>query len=250
MNAGNDSVGSTEAIGYILLFGVIISATAIIYLQGQPAFRNVQEQQTIENADEGILLLKSSVREITEGNAPGREVRLNLQDATVGVEGSEEVWFNVSLGGEVFNHSVDPVYYRKGDQRILYSNGAVIHESEDSSAMRSRPSWYMDIDSNSVAIRTIVTRGAGSLQGDGSVTISLVKKNSEVNRPPTDQMNITVKSPRNESWMSYFEDLETDNPNIVDDVQMDAEGKVHMDIHNSGLDIVYLHDTIDVRVGR
>ena len=211
-----DDRAVSEALSYVLVFGLITIATAIIYIQGTPALNNAEQQQVNQNAERAVFLVQERIDEMLQQNAPVREVSVDLQDVTVGVGGMEPAWINVTVhhGPNVtsYNSTVDPVYMRTESRTIAYANGAVMigqQDIDESWGMRRDPSWAVSTNGSdylsTAFLRTISTRGNGEMGGSGRARLvfeSTGRTDEILN--DANGLNVTVGSPRSTAWESYF----------------------------------------------
>jgi len=210
----------SEAISYVLIFGLISLGTAIVVLQGGPAIESSEQQQINQNSELAVSLVQERLEEMSRQNAPLREVTVELQDITVGVGGSLEPTVisvtNVS-SGESYVSTIDPVYVDTGSRTILYEGGSVMvgqQGIDESWSMRSNPAWALrtistrDSTVQSFFIRVPATTGNGQVSGEGRAqwVFESVGETNEV-LVGVDELNVTVSSPRAGAWEDYFENL-------------------------------------------
>lgn len=236
-----DDKAASEAIGYITLFGTIILALGIVYLNAGPVLQNTQDAQTVQAAEGVFLLLQQNVGDITQQDAPVREVGLDLQDSSVGIGDEDATWVNVSVGSETFNHSVDRVFYEKVDQRVVYENGAVIRVSGEQSAMLSEPDWLVSNDT--VIVGTVATRGGGRVGGTEGVRIVLRESVGQTDTYLDADFNVTVNSRYLGPWETYFTDL---NESVDGEVTRSSTS-VSLEVEDVD-DVVYSQHTLDARL--
>lgn len=236
----NDEAVS-EAIGYITLFGTIIVAIGIVYFNAGPVLQNTQDAQTVQNAENSFRLLDQNIVDITQQNAPVREVQIDLQDSSVRIGDGDTAWYNVSIGSETYNHSVDRVFYQKVDDRIVYENGALIRDSGEQSALLSSPNWLVKNDT--VIVSTVETKGSGQFSGTESVRIVLEESRSETNTFLDTDFEIRVNSRYLDPWETYFREL---NRSVDGEVTRTGSSVAFeiQDVDN----VVYSQHTIDVRL--
>ena len=215
-----DERGVSEAISYVLIFGLMSLGTAIVVLQGTPLIDSTEERQIDENAERAVLSIQDRVDEMIQQNAPRRQVSVQMNDLTVGVGGGLDntvVNLTVDTGTEVTSYetSISPVYINTGRRTIAYENGAVLvgqQGIDDSWSIRSDPSWAVstnDTDYMKTAfVRVISTTGSGAASGDGSARIvfdSVSDTNENIDDVEELRMNIT--STRSTAWGSYLSRL-------------------------------------------
>lgn len=237
----NDDKAASEAIGYITLFGTIILALGIVYLNAGPVLQNTQDAQNMQAAEGVFLLLQQNVGDITQQDAPVREVGLDLQESSVGIGDDDMTWVNVSIDGRTFNHSIDRVYYEKVDQRVVYENAAVIRVSGEQSAMLSEPDWL--VQNETVIVGTVATRGGGSVAGTEGVRIVVRESVSETNTYLDADFNVTVNSRYLGPWETYFRDL---NESVDGEVTVSGSA-VSLEVEDVD-NVVYSEHTLNARL--
>lgn len=245
----------SEAISYVLVFGLIIVGTTLVVFQAGPALESSEERQIAENSERAMLLVQGTVNEMVRRDAPRRENTVDVQDLTVGVGGTEPTRILIqaesSLDGSVTVADVEtvPVYIETTvstvDQTVAYENGAVVagpSDSPDRWTMTSTPAWAIrteDGEARSVFLRTVSTTGDSSVTGQAT-RARLVFENEGTSTERVNDMtelNITVESPRSGAWESYFQrlsggvngtDIDTDDGTVtltIDEFE-DGEGSL------------------------
>jgi len=223
----NDETAVSEAISYVLVFGLMTVGASLVVLQGIPALESTEEQQISENSRRAVLLIQDRIGEMIQRDVPRREVSVNVQDLAVGVGGMEPTQIEVqatNVSGstvQIADVKTEPVYIRTNvrgyDQSVAYENGAVVFGQRDipeSWTMTSRPSWAITTNKTtdrlrSAFLRTVSTSGGGSVTGQGtSARIVLEKVSSDIETmKEVDELELSVESPRSRAWRGYFEKL-------------------------------------------
>lgn len=219
-----DGRAVSEAISYVLVFGVMILGTSLVALQSAPVLTDTQGRQVAENAERAIHLVQDRVAEMAQRNAPRREISLDVQELTVGVGGFEPTHIRVeatNTSGDTLvlaDLDVDPVYLKteagRSDQTAVYENGAVLFGKQGEPGtwtMTSRPSWAITTNRStgkvrSVFLRTISTTGEGSVSGRRTKARILFETVSrETGKPDgVTEIEVSVESPRSGAWEEYL----------------------------------------------
>jgi len=221
-----DERAVSEAISYVLIFGLITTGTLLVALQGGPAISNTQDEQIAENSERAVVLLQERVNEMVRQDAPSREVSVDVQDIKVGVGDMEPTRFNITARDasgsfvDLADVDINPVYIEKTagkiDQTAAYENGAVLlgqRGKPESWTMSSRPSWAIRTNSSSGKVRsmflsTVITEGSGVVSGQrSSARIVFEAINRESATLDIDEVEIAVESPRSGAWEGYFRRL-------------------------------------------
>ena len=212
----DDERAVSEAISYVLVFGLMTVGGTLVALQGVPALENTQEAQLAENAERAVLLMQDTVEGMVRQDAPRREVTVDVQDFTVGVGGMEPASIDVTTDGDTLAElESDPVYIETETVTAVYENGAVLvgeRGSSDSWTMASRPSWAVSTNNSkvrSVFVRSVSATGGSSVTGQGTrARLVFESVNSRINTTDdVNQLEMSVESPRYGAWREYFESL-------------------------------------------
>ena len=223
-----DSRAVSEAISYVLVFGLITVGGTLVVLQGAPAIDSTQDSQIAENSQRAALLLQDRVDEMARQGAQRREFSVSLQDIRVGVGLPEPTRIEINATNssgdtvEVAKLESDPIYIETTggdiDQVAAYENGAVLLGQKgvpESWTMRSQPSWAITTNGSTrkvqrLFLRTVSTTGSGSVTGRQSsarVLLEMVSQESETLDNAT-RINISVRSPRAKAWEEYLSSLD------------------------------------------
>jgi hypothetical protein len=210
----------SEAISYVLIFGLMVLGTAAITLQAGPALDAVQQDAINQNSKESMSLIQSRFDEAVREEAPLRKIPLETQEVTAGIGGIGDTRVNITvtngLGTSVYESNISPVHIQTDSRTFVYENDALMSGTEgvsESWAMYDSPSWAVSANNSSgkvssAFIRTIATSGGGGVTGQGGATLVLESVgNTNENLRGVTNMNITVTSPRSEAWGDYLSRL-------------------------------------------
>lgn len=218
VGAGDEKAVS-EAISYVLVFGLITMAVAMITFHATPALESAEQSQVDENAEMAAELVRERVNGMTERDAPMRSLTLNSEDLSVGVGGIGSTMFNVTVYGDggstAFETTSQPIYLETDFRTLAYENGAVLtgrQDVEDSWLILEEPSLAVSTNESGYVttafVRSISTYGSSEVSGAGNHRI-VFEDAGEANENIRDvgRLNITVTSPRYRAWGSYFSDI-------------------------------------------
>jgi len=208
--------GQSSTVGLVLVFGMVVAASAMIVAFGAAAVTDTQHTLSDQRAEKVLTQLDSKAALVALGNAEAQQVSLprsgsDRYNVTAGAG-----WMNVSVdeasGGdtEVFNRSLGSIVYRDGDTVIAYQGGGVWRSSGgDSGVMVSPPEFHYR--GRTLTLPHISIEGEGSLSARAVVTHDETIKhfpNASVsgfsNPVEGDAMNLTIHSEYYRAWGSYF----------------------------------------------
>jgi hypothetical protein len=201
--------GVSEAIGFLLIFTMVICGIGLVTLYGYPM---LLEQQT--NADETIMqknmiVLQNDVKSLAYKTVPYKETSLKigggsliLYNASYSPPSSTiKIYDNLGNDYLVGFHSGDLRYESAGAQSdISLQNGAVVKKSTvtEGSAMLAQPRWFYDGATNTMVVNLISLNSTGLLSRAGIGTV-------QMQMGETKYQTVTIAS-GNEFFLDYTPD--------------------------------------------
>ncbi|MFA5296302.1 MAG: hypothetical protein WC382_12420 [Methanoregulaceae archaeon] len=164
--------GVSETVGFILVFGIMMSGIALVTLYGYPALLDAQENANIRNMERNMISLQSDVNALTYKAVPYKETTMQVSGGVLSVVGPNdaEKWFTVYDNTD-FKHLIPSDYsldnkFSPGNLKFLsdsdiiiisLQNGAVVKRQSDGSVMIAEPRWFIDEStSGGSVVRTLV----------------------------------------------------------------------------------------------
>jgi hypothetical protein len=211
----------SDAIGFVLVFGIVISTVAVVYVGGFSSLDNARQFERMNNAERAFEVFADNVEDISQRGAPTRATEVKLAEAAL-LEGPRRtIAVNASRTNDPTvdssrNISYWPlVYESRTDEsnKLFYSLGATFRASSGGTTMSTEPAWI--VEDSRVVIPVIQTEfvGSGEVVGSDTVLVRTAHQGTEVlvdNATHNTQLNVTMQTPRASSWRSYIED---DNSN-------------------------------------
>ncbi len=112
----NDSAVS-EVVGFIIIFGIMLSGIALITLYGYPMLLQEQQNTNIRNMERNMILLQSDVNSLVYKSVPYKETTMQVSGGTLSVDpGGSTSSFTVTVDG--YSATVIPL-------------GEILYESQD-----------------------------------------------------------------------------------------------------------------------
>ena len=211
--------GVSEAIGFVLVFAIIISMVALVYASGLSGLQDARDAERIENSERAFDVLAHNIEDLSHRNAPSRATEIKLADAQIGVESPAEVNVSTELVGGPASASFStvvssrPIKYDAGStSAVIYEIGAVIRQDGTASAMKRSPGFRISDSGTVVPIIDLSTTNPGKVGGSTTVLVRTDRVSSEVlfsNTTGTWNTWINVTSSRAEAWHRYLSDFES-----------------------------------------
>ncbi|QZP37778.1 DUF7289 family protein [Halobaculum magnesiiphilum] len=228
------SRAQSDAIGFVLVFSLIVLTVGTVYAAGYPALEEFRTGEQLENMERAFDVLDDNLDDLSREGAPSRATEIKLNGGTLAVNGSTTITVNATTPnparGENFTVSDEstPITYSEGDTTVASAHGAVFRQDGDAAVMRSEPGWVIDDDH--ALIPLVVTDRTGDRVAFGGSSTVLIRGQvtgrgiaGKVAAGDDDDdvtVTVTVESPRADAWKRYFE---SEGFTAVDDDPDDGE---------------------------
>jgi hypothetical protein len=214
----------SEAIGFILIFSLVMMGIGLITLYGYPILLEQQSNANIKNMERDMIVLQNDMKSLVYKNAPYKETSLQVSGGALAVHShtssNSTITIDVSGNEIISDYKFGQLIYESdtGESIIALENGAVFTrmEFQEGSAMLAEPRWFIDdnpVTGNRTLIITLVKISADtpmSRNGIGTVKMQLLQPEDQIDEDTTGK-TITVTY-RKESdtyslskgWDNYF----------------------------------------------
>ena len=183
----------SEAIGFVLILGIVITGISLVTLYGYPVLLKEQSNTDVKNMERAMIVIQNDMKSLCYKNVPYKETSLQVSGGTLEVVNSTQYggFINVTNGTTLFqkNYTVGALIYRsdRSNEVITLENGAVMTRQDGStgSAMLAEPRWFYDVNpvtgENTLVIyvMNITTDDLMAKSGMATVRMSLVNINTQ-----------------------------------------------------------------------
>ncbi|MDD4127283.1 MAG: hypothetical protein PHV39_06300 [Methanomicrobium sp.] len=192
----NSESGVSEAIGFIIMFSIVLTGIAMVTLYAYPVLLQSQISSDERTMEQTMITLQNEMKILTYSNVPYRDTAIRVSggylDATDYSKSNDKfnmTFKNISGSDELFEFSPGELRYTSSEGTAVYTieNGAVLSREkfQTGSAMIAEPRWYYDESTQTLVI--LLTRIAAdrdySLGNIGDVQMSMLTE------PKTIDMN-------------------------------------------------------------
>lgn len=149
-----DDKAVSEAIGFILILGLVLTGIGLVTLYGYPVLVKEQSSTDVKNMERAMIVIQNDMKSLCFKNVPYKESTLQVSGGTLEVIGSKDgasPEFEISGAGfDTVTFSPGALIYRsdRSTEVITLENGAVMTRQEGAtgSAMLAEPRWFCDVD--------------------------------------------------------------------------------------------------------
>jgi len=218
----------SEIVGFMIIFGIMLTGIGLITLYGYPMLLQEQQNTNIRNMERNMILLQSDVNALVYKNVPYKETTMQVSGGTLRVDpGGLTSSFTVDANGTIRNYPLgvplgEPlgeIFYESqdGTTTISLENGAVhtrLTSSPTGSAMLAEPRWFYDLSTHTFVMSIIRINSSEYLAqtGIGTVRMKLTPPVQErFDFENGNQVTITYNADNennyNTAWRNYFNEL-------------------------------------------
>jgi hypothetical protein len=191
-NTRSNESGVSEAIGFMLIFGMVIVGIGLVTLYGYPLLLKQQVGADEKIMEKNMIVLQNDVKSLAYKTVPFKETSLKIGGGTLTIYNSSAASpsSNISIDNSVVASYLPPftvnTRFTPGELRyeslssqtdISLQNGAVVlrPHSEPGSVMLAEPRWFFDKVTNTMVINLVefTSETIMAKEGIGTVQMSL-----------------------------------------------------------------------------
>lgn len=241
----SDRRAVSETLGYILVFGIMISTITAATVLGFGGLEDRQAVEKVTNVERAFDVLADNFGDVSRYEEPSRATEIRLAGGTVRLADPVTVtvgqWDSGSfVTNETTSVSFRPLIYGTDSGEVIYEAGVVFRGDGTRSIARSPTPFVVD---NETAVIPIVATQPGSetIAAGGERTVLIVGER-QPNRKPLhnrtvddegNELRLRIESPRAKAWerqlrneqfenVSYHESTDT----VEADVAVERSGTV------------------------
>ncbi len=208
--------GVSEAVGFILILGTVITGIGLVTLYGYPVLLKEQSNADVKSMERAMIVIQNDMKSLCFKNVPYKETSFHVSGGAFEVidssvyEGSIEV--TTDTGPETY--SFGALIYRsdRSNEVITLENGAVMirQEGTGGSAMLAEPRWFYDDTTGTFVIYIMNIAADTQMAKTGMATVRMSLESVITHPPLLNPASITVKyesDPSNDystAWENYL----------------------------------------------
>ena len=189
----------SEAIGFILILGLVLTGIGLVTLYGYPVLVKEQSNADVRNMERAMIVIQNDMKSLCFKNVPYKETTLQVSGGTLEVidSGDSDSTFTITGDGidpDVAFHPGALVYRSdRGTEVITLENGAVMTRQADAtgSAMLAEPRWFYDGPTKTFVVYLMTITADERMAKSGMATVRMSLASTTIHEP-TDNAGGTV----------------------------------------------------------
>jgi hypothetical protein len=179
--------GVSEAIGFMLIFGMVIAGIGLVTLYGYPLLLQQQVSADEKIMEKNMIVLQNDIKSLAYKTVPFKETSLKIGGGSLTVHNSSDTSVSSPIKitngtGYIYLDSFSPGELRyesvSAQTDISIQNGAVVMRPrvQPGSTMIAEPRWFYDETTNTMVINliNITSTHIMAKEGIGTVQMALV----------------------------------------------------------------------------
>ncbi|WOX58637.1 DUF7289 family protein [Methanoculleus receptaculi] len=210
----------SEAIGFIIILGIVMSGIGLVTLYGYPVLVKEQSNTDVRNMERAMIVIQNDMKSLCFKNVPYKETTLQVSGGTLEVINATSYggFINVTNGTTQFqeNYTVGALTYRsnRGTEVITLENGAVMlrQEGSDGSAMLAEPRWFYDEATKTFVVYIMNITADAYMAKSGMTTVRMSLENSTTQSIPVwpgNKVTVEYKSGSSGDYSTAWENYLT-----------------------------------------
>lgn len=189
----------SEAIGFVLILGIVISGIGLVTLYGYPVLVKEQSNTDVKNMERAMIVIQNDMKSLCFKNVPYKETSLQVSGGTLEVINSSSYggYMNVTTdaGPKIYRFGALTYWSDRSNEVITLENGAVMLRQDGAagSAMLAEPRWFYDDSTDTFVIYIMNITTETSMAKSGMTTVRMSLVGSESQSIPVPGGNVAVE---------------------------------------------------------
>ena len=218
-NTRANDKGVSEAIGFMLIFGIVIAGIGLVTLYGYPLLIQQQVGADEKIMEKNMIVLQNDLKSLAYKTVPFKETSLKIGGGSLTVYNSSYTpsTFKIDITDQAgVTYLSNP--FQSGDLRyesvsaetdISLQNGAVVMRPRigQGSTMLAEPRWFYDGKTQTMVINlvNITSKDLMAKEGIGTVQMALGETNYTYISPVSgNQVIVKYEGDYSVAWENYF----------------------------------------------
>jgi hypothetical protein len=215
-SCGKDDRGVSEALGFLLIFTMVIVGIGLVTLYGYPMLIGQQVNADEKIMEKNMIVLQNDVKSLAYKTVPYKETSLKIGGGALTVYNTSSTISTIDIG--ICGQPPLVNAFQSGDLRyvsdsagtdISLQDGAVVmrRHVEPGSVMLAEPRWFYDGPTNTMVLNLIGINSTGIMSRAGIGTVHMTMGETDYRYVPV--------AAGNSLCLKYTPDLTPDGQNYL-----------------------------------
>jgi hypothetical protein len=181
-----ETAGVSEAIGFLLIFTMVIVGIGLVTLYGYPMLLQQQTNADQQIMEKNMIVLQNDMKSLAYKTVPYKETSLKIGGGSLAVYNASRTTSSTTSKIRIYDGAttlVDDFEFGQlnytsigGQTDICLQNGAVLKRSTiyEGSVMIAEPRWFYDAYTNTMVVNLISINSSEQMAGSGIGTVQMV----------------------------------------------------------------------------
>lgn len=183
--------GVSEAIGFLIMFTIVLTGIAMVSLVGYPMLLETQISSDERNMEQAMIAIQNDMKILTFSNVPFRDSTIKVSGGTMTTidNGSSGQKFSIHDDAGIVNipeYKPGEIQYEsdEGTAVLTLMNGAIVRRNkfQDGSVMIAEPRWFYDTDEDTLVMYLTTINADKKFYESGVGTVQMSMKTQPVTR--------------------------------------------------------------------
>jgi hypothetical protein len=209
----HDDTAVSETLGYILLFGIALTAIAIILLVGNSIIASEKSKDNFQSIVQSFNILQSNMKQVALDGTPVKTTIIHMQGGTMAIN-TDAARLKVDYNSLHYNNSTGQIIFTKEDDlmnNVSIENGGVWEANDGYSFTVAPPRMYVTPQTNTLVLnvyRLTAINSSIANAGVGTMTVGMRYSNQSYVLPTEEASNgaavLTLDTNYRHAWKEYL----------------------------------------------
>ena len=212
MHLFNDENGVSEALGYILIFGVVFSCIGILLVMGNQIIGSTESQTSFQGLEQSFNVLTSDISQTAFQATPSQTMQIRYDGTMRFLPAGTTITVSPSDGTQTKTYTPGVIRFDSNSlgQNLEIVDGALATNWGDTnnSQLTTQPRIYVANDTKTLFISIINLQGNNFIKsGSGISNIKLTYISTNIDNLDTSSTHMatmTIKTNSTVAWATYF----------------------------------------------
>lgn len=228
----NDDRAVSESLGYILIFGIVLSCIALIMLFGNDILNSAKADNNFKSIEQGMTIVISDLKRVALEGTPVKTARIHMEGGSISATRDTNP-ISITFNTNTYSNNTGNITYisSSDNSRISIENGGLwerdVTNGTDIVVLKPRIYNTTFAGKNTLVLNIIRFDANADTAVGGSATIDVILRDQSENPPYTwdagtpQTVHITFNTAYPNAWARFFAEEGAHTSTTTDTVTAD-----------------------------